>query len=91
VIVLKLKHFGYLGFLIIISCISLIPLKLANSNNISEYKPRVLIKSTEKHYIPKGTEDALLEGVRVPMTTGTSGVQILPIPSSNSPIIITPL
>jgi len=91
VTVLKFNSSGkYIGFLIIISFITLVSIKLTNSNNI-EHKPRVFIESIEKAYISNSKDDVRNEGVRVPITNGNSGVQLLPIPATNSPIIITPL
>jgi len=93
---LKLKHFRkYILYMVFISCIALLSINFTNndSNRIEDKTSRIIIKSTEKGYVPdiKGhTENA---GIRAstPITNGKSGIQLLPIPDANSPIIVTPL
>jgi hypothetical protein len=99
VIVLKLKPYDkYLGCVAAAACITLLYTNLSNigGNNSStvEDKPsRIVIESTEKNSV---TDDNVLtsnEETRksVPVADSTSEVQPLPVPDTNSQIIVTPL
>ncbi|MGH4138286.1 hypothetical protein [Clostridium sp.] len=90
---MKLKHFGrYIAFMLFISFITLISIKLtnnnSNNNNNIEDKPRLFIKSAEKSCIPNSKKDASDQGVRTSSKYGTSKVKLLPMPNVNLPIII---
>lgn len=79
----------------LISYIALLPINLTNSaGNIVEDKPnRIIMKTVEKEYIPYGKEHIENGEIRVSpsVTNGKSGVQLLPIPDPNLPIILIPL
>ena len=93
---LNLKYCGkYILYMVFISCIALLSINLTNSDSKrSENKPsRIIIKSIEKEYVPDNKEHTENGGIRAstPVTNGKSGVQPLPIPDANSPIIFSPL
>lgn len=75
-----------------ISCITLLPINLTNSdaNRIDTKTTRIIIKSTEKKNIP---DSNVYGGVRASLqgSNGKSGIQLLPVPDANSPIILIPL
>jgi hypothetical protein len=78
-----------------ISCIALLSINFINDycDKIEEKTSRIIIKSTENQYIPDNrvhTENKEIR-VAVPVTNGKSGVQLLPVPDANSPIIVRPL
>ena len=93
---MKLKHCGkYILYMVFISCIVLLSINFTNndSNGIEDKTSRIIIKSTEKEYVPDIKEHTENGGIRAstPITNGKSGVRLLPIPDANSPIIVTPL
>lgn len=81
--------------MVFISCIALLSINFINndSNRIEDKTSRIIIKSTEKEYVPDSKEHTENGGIRVstPVTNGKSRVQPLPIPNANSPIIVSPL
>jgi hypothetical protein len=80
-----------------ISCIALLSINLTNrdGSKIEDKSSRIIIKSTEKGYIPDIKEPANDEGTRVAIPTingkSESPVQLLPVPDVNAPIVISPL
>ena len=95
---MKLKHHSkHILFMAFIICIALLSINLTNrdGSKIEDKSSRIIIKSTEKGYIPDINEPANAEGTRVtiPVTNGKSKspVQPLPVPDANAPIIIRPL
>jgi hypothetical protein len=100
VVILKLKRYGrYLEFVAFTVIVSISLLYTSTSNKVGsvstvEVKPsRIIIKSAEKDSMADnidltGREDTM---VSVPGTNGTSEVQPLPVPDTNSQIIVTPL
>jgi hypothetical protein len=93
---LKLKHCTkYIVFTIIISCAGLFSFRLTNNENYkNEDKPsRIIIKSAEEKITFNGKETTNIEGVRVsvPVTNATPQVQHLPLPDTNSSIIVSTL
>ena len=93
-IVLRLKHgTKYILPMISIGCISLVLINFVlkdNSNKIMEGNTSKIIVES-----PKNKDDVNKEGTRVtiPSTYGksVSPVQPLPVPDSNTPIVINPL
>jgi hypothetical protein len=80
-----------------ISCIALLSINLPNrdGSKIEDRSSRIIIKSTEKGYIPDIKESPNDEGIRVviPAINGESEspVQLLPVPDVSAPIVISPL
>lgn len=93
---MKLTRYGkYIFYMTFISCIALLSINFINDyyNKIEEKTNRIIMKSIEKEYTPDNkvhTENNEIR-VTVPVTNGKSGVQLLPIPDANSPIIVRPL
>ena len=93
---MKLKRYGkHIFYMAFISCIALLSFKFINDyyNKIEENTSRIIIKSIEKEYVPDNkahTENKEIR-VAVPVMNGKSGVQLLPVPDANSPIIVRPL
>ncbi|MGK0468980.1 MAG: hypothetical protein ACJAX4_004329 [Clostridium sp.] len=79
------------------SCIALLSINFPNrdGSKIEDRSSRIIIKSTEKGYIPDIKESSNDEGIRVviPAINGESEfpVQLLPVPDVNAPIVINPL
>ena len=93
---MKLHRYGkYIFYMAFISCIALLSINFINDycNRIEEKTSRIIIKSTEKEYVPNNKVHTENREIRVvlPVTNGKSGVQLLPVPDDNSPIIVRPL
>ena len=93
---MKLRHLRkYILYMVFISCIALLSINFTNNgiNRIKDKTSRIIIKMIKKEYVPDSKEHNENGGIRTstPVTNGKSGVQLLPIPDANSPIIVTPL
>lgn len=93
--ILKLKHRSkYILFMAFFSCIALLSINFTNrvDSKIEDKSSRIIIKSTEKGYIPDIKAPANDEGTRVIIDgKSKSPVQPLPVPDANAPIVISPL
>ena len=93
---MKLRNCGkYIFHMIFISFIALLSINFIDSsiNRSEDKQSRIIIKSIENQYVPKGNGRNENNGVRVstPVINGKSCMQLLPVPDANSPIIFSPL
>lgn len=99
---MRLKYrIKFIIAMIFIACIGLVGIKLAfpvkdpDYTTVEDKTSRIIIESPKRSSIPDSKEIVDEEGTRVPVPTTygkpVSPVQLLPVPDSNAPIVITPL
>lgn len=91
---MKLKHNGkYIFFITLIGCVALLSINLTNrdTNKMEEGLSRIIIKPSEVQLLPDTAETTEDGGTPVAITNDSTGVQTMPIPDANAPIIINPL